>query len=110
MLLCARDPAGVTALDQFLKSHPTLKGTELQDAAVKDNFEPSSWRWPCFHNRELDGRRLDSTTRIGQAFAADKTAVFASIQRLRKQAQDAGNLKSTPQQEVEAKTTSAGSR
>src|SRR5262245_11154126 len=33
MLLCAMDPVGVTALDRFLKSHPTLKGTELQDAA-----------------------------------------------------------------------------
>ena len=41
MLLCATDPAGVKALDQFLKSHPTLKGTELQDAALKDNFQPS---------------------------------------------------------------------
>ena len=31
--------------------------------------------------------QLDSTTRLGQAFTADRTAVFASIQRLRKQAQ-----------------------
>ena len=51
--------------------------------------------------------RLDTTTRLGQAFAADKTAVFASIQRLRKQAQAVGNLKTTPQQAVETKTTSA---
>src|SRR6185295_19806491 len=41
ILQCAMDPVGVTALDQFLKRHPTLKGTDLQDAAVKDNFEPS---------------------------------------------------------------------
>ena len=41
MLLCATDPAGVTALDQFLTSHSTLKGTDLQDAALKDNFQPS---------------------------------------------------------------------
>src|SRR5262252_4886883 len=40
MLLCAMDPSGVTALDKFLKGYPTLKGTELQDAALKDNFEP----------------------------------------------------------------------
>jgi hypothetical protein len=32
--------------------------------------------------------------------------VFASIQRLRKQAKDVGTLKSTPQQDVETKTTS----
>src|SRR3954447_18259316 len=41
MLLCATDPEGVKALEQFLKSRPTLKGTELQDAALKDNFQPS---------------------------------------------------------------------
>ena len=50
----------------------------------------------------------DSTTRLGQAFTADRTAVFASIQRLRKQAHDAGTLKTTPQQEVETQTTTAG--
>jgi hypothetical protein len=52
--------------------------------------------------------QLDSTTRLGQAFTADRTAVFASIQRLRKQAHDAGTLKTTPQQEVETQTTSTG--
>jgi hypothetical protein len=52
--------------------------------------------------------QLDWTTRLGQAFAADRTAVFASIQRLRAKARNAGTLKSTPQQEVEARTTSTG--
>jgi hypothetical protein len=39
---------------------------------------------------------------VGQAFAADKSTVFASIQRLRHQAQDVGTLKTTAQQEVES--------
>jgi hypothetical protein len=109
MLLCAMDPAGVTALDQFLRSHPTLKGTELQDAALKDNFEPSFVAMALFPQVvSAMATQLDSTTRIGQAFAADKGVVFASIQRLRKQAHEAGNLKSTPQQQVETQTTSTG--
>jgi Protein of unknown function (DUF3300) len=109
MLMCATDPAGVKALDQFLKSHPTLKGTDLQDAAVKDNFEPSFVALALFPQivKQM-ASDLDSTTRLGQAFTADRTAVFASIQRLRKQASDSGNLKTTPQQEVETQTTSAG--
>src|SRR6478752_10130242 len=41
MLLCATNPAAVTALDTFLKSHAKLKGTELQDAALNEKFEPS---------------------------------------------------------------------
>ena len=109
MLLCAMDPAGVTALDRFLKSHSTLKGTELQDAALKDNFEPSYVAMALFPQVVSSmAAQLDSTTRIGQAFAADKASVFTSIQRLRQQARDAGNLKSTPQQEVETQTTSTG--
>ena len=109
MLLCATDPAGVKALDQFLKSHANLKGTELQDAALKDNFQPSFVALALFPQIvERMASQPDSTARLGQAFTADRTAVFASIQRLRSQARDAGNLKTTPQQEVETQTTSTG--
>ena len=109
MLMCAMEPVGVTALDQFLKRNPNLKGTDLQDAATKDNFEPSFVALALFPQvvQQMAGN-LASTTRLGQAFIADKTAVFASIQRLRKQAQDTGALKTTPQQEVETQTTSSG--
>jgi hypothetical protein len=109
ILLCATDPAGVAALDRFIKSQPALKGTELQDAVLKDNFEPSYVALALFP--EVVGSMAadpESTARLGQAFTADKTAVFASIQRLRKQAHETGNLKSTPQQDVETQTTTAG--
>jgi hypothetical protein len=109
ILLCAMDPAGVTALNQFLKAHPTLKGTDLQDAVLKDNFEPSFVALALFPQTvTLMAGQLDRTTQLGRAFAADRTSVFASIQRLRKQAKDAGNLKTTPQQAVETQTTSSG--
>ena len=45
---------------------------------------------------------------LGQAFTSDKSAVFASIQKLRAQAKKVGTLKSSPQQQVETKTTSSG--
>jgi len=109
ILLCAADPAGITALNQFIKNHPTLKGSELQDAALKDNFEPSFVALVLFPQTvALMAGQLDQTAEIGRAFAADKNAVFGSIQRLRAQARNVGNLKSTPQQEVETKTTSSG--
>jgi hypothetical protein len=50
----------------------------------------------------------DWTTELGKAFAADKSAVFASIQRLRAQAEKSGALKDTAQQVVETKTTTSG--
>src|SRR4051794_37484453 len=41
ILMSAADPAAVTKLDQWLTSMKNVKGTQLQDAAVKAGFEPS---------------------------------------------------------------------
>ena len=109
IFLCSVDPSGVTALDRFLKAHPTLKGTDLQDAVLKDNFEPSFVALSLFPQTvTMMVNDIDWTTRLGQAFTSDKSKVFDSVQRLRKKAKDAGNLKSTPQQDVEMQTTSGG--
>jgi hypothetical protein len=109
ILLCAGNPGKVGALDEWLASYPTLKGSELQDAATKSGFEPSFVALVLFPDVvSAMAAQVDWTTRLGQAFAADRTAVFASIQRLRAKASDAGKLKSTSQQEVETRTTSSG--
>jgi len=109
IFLCAADPSGITALDRFLKSHTNLKGTDLQDAVLKDNFEASFVAMALFPQTvAMMAADINWTTRLGEAFAADKSAVFASIQRLRAKAKEVGNLKSTPQQDVETKTTSSG--
>jgi len=109
MLMCSTDPVNVKALDDFLKSNPTLKGTPLQDAAVKNGFEPSFVALALFPQvvKEMVAK-LDVTTDIGKAFKTNRSAVFDSIQRLRSQAHKAGTLKTTPQQEVEQQTTSSG--
>jgi hypothetical protein len=109
ILLCARDPASVTALDAFLKNHATLKGTELQDAALKNNFEPSFVALALFpHVVQQMAASLDLTTQLGQAFTANRALVMDTIQRLRLQAQNAGTLKTTPQQTVATHTTDSG--
>ncbi|HEY1306180.1 MAG TPA: DUF3300 domain-containing protein [Vicinamibacterales bacterium] len=109
MLMSAQDPASVMKLDQWLKSNTNLKGSQLQDAAVKAGFEASFVALAIFP--EVVARmsqQIKWTTELGQAFTNDRSGVFASIQRLRKQAKDVGTLKSTPQQDVETKTTSSG--
>ena len=103
ILICAQDPAKVAELNGWLKKNATLKGTQLQDAAVKAAFEPSFVALVLFPDIvNMMAVQKDWTTRLGQAFAADRSAVFSSIQRLRAQAQKVGNLKDTPQQEVDA--------
>ena len=109
MLLCAGDPPKVTALSLWLRNHATLKGTELQDEATVAGFEPSFVALALFPSViDRMAKQLEWTTRLGKAFGADRTAVFDSIQRLRRQAQAAGSLKDSPQQDVETRATSGG--
>ena len=109
ILMCAGDPAKVQELNAWIKKNSTLKGTGLQDAAVKAGFEPHFVALVLFPDIvNMMAVQLEWTTRLGQVFAADRAPVFTSIQRLRAQAQKAGNLKDTPQQEVETQTTSSG--
>ena len=110
ILMGAQEPAKVTELDKWLKANKSLKGSPLQDAAVKAGFEPSLVAltlFPTVVARMAD--QISWTTLVGQTFTKDKASVFDAIQRLRKQAADVGTLKTTPQQEVSTKKTSAGS-
>jgi len=109
MLLGATEPAMVGALDEWLRSQPTLKGTELQDAATASGFDATLTALTLFPEVvDWMVQRGDWMTRVGTAFTADRSAVFDSIQRLRAKARAAGTLKTTPQQQVESKTTSSG--
>jgi hypothetical protein len=109
MLLCTSNPGKVGTLNEWLASNSTLKGTELQEAATNAGFEPSFAALALFPQVvEFMAGQPDWTAKLGQAFAADRKAVFASIQQLRAQASKAGNLKDTPQQDVETRTTSSG--
>ena len=109
MLISATEPAKITELDKWMKSNTTLKGTQLQDAAVKAGFDASFVALVVFPQVVAKmAEQIAWTTVLGQSFTMDKTAVFASIQKLRAQAKSVGSLKSTPQQEVETKKTSSG--
>jgi hypothetical protein len=109
MLLCAQSPAKVGSLGDWLAANEKLKASELQDAAVKSGFEASLAALVVFPDVvNMMASDLAWTRQVGQAFTADRSAVFASIQRLRAKAKTVGTLKSTPQQDVETRTTSEG--
>ena len=111
MLLCTADPLKISELNTWLKGNSTLKGTQLQDAAVVAGFEPSFVALVLFPQVvAVMAMQLDATIQIGKVFAADRKAVFDSIQRLRTQAQNVGSLKTTPQQEVQTQTTPSGEK
>ena len=109
ILLSAGTPAKVAELSTWLAKNTSLKGTDLQDAATAAGFEPSFVALAIFPQVVTSmASKLDWTTRLGQAFVADRNAVFASVQRLRAQAQNSGALKDTPQQDVESRKTETG--
>jgi uncharacterized protein DUF3300 len=109
VLLCSENSRKVGELGAWLKKNSARKGSELQKAAEQAGFEPSFVALALFPQVvELMAGNLTWTSQLGGAFAVDRGAVFDSIQRLRKQSQAAGNLKSTPQQTVETQTVSGG--
>jgi Protein of unknown function (DUF3300) len=109
MLLCAANPGKVGALSEWLLSHESLKGTELQDAATAAGFDESFAALALFPEVvNTMAEQAEWTAKVGNVFATDTSAVFAGIQRLRTKARDAGTLKSTSQQAVETRTTSGG--
>src|SRR5688572_27195866 len=109
MLISAQNPGDVDALNLWLGKNPTLKGSELQDALTNQGFEANLVTLALFPQVvKMMADQLDWTTDLGVAFTSNRSAVFASIQRLRKRASDVGTLKSTSQQEVDTRTTSSG--
>ena len=109
ILQCAQKPSKVGALAEWMAGQQALKGSALQDAAAKSGFEPSFVALAVFPDVvNAMASQIDRTTKVGQAFTADRSAVFASVQRLRAKAKNVGTLKTTPQQEVSTQATSTG--
>ena len=85
MLMSATNPAKITELNEWLKGNQKLKGTPLQDAAVKAGFDASFVALTLFP--QVVSKMADQiawTRVLGQAFTSDRSAVFASIQKLRR--------------------------
>ncbi len=109
ILTCATSPYQVNQVNQWLKANPDLQGTAAQDAAMAQGFDASFVALALFPQvLDMMATQPDWTKQLGQAFTTERTAVFESIQRLRKQAQEMGNLVTTPQQTVQSQTTSSG--
>jgi len=89
----------------WLLQNETVKGTELDAAAQKAGFGPATRALVQFPTVvDMMCQEIEWTKQVGAAFTSDQKAVLDAVQRLRAQAADVGNLKSTPQQTVETKS------
>ena len=93
----------------WLLQNQNLKGDALTNAATKAGFSPSMQYLMSFP-QVVDNmcQQLDWTRELGQAFQADQKGVMEAVQRKRVQAQQTGNLKSSPQMTVETKKADNG--
>ena len=93
----------------WLLQNQKLKGDALTDAAKRAGFSPSVQYLMSFP-QVVDNMclQLDWTRELGHAFQTDQKGVMDAVQRKRAQAQQTGNLKSSPQMTVDTKKADNG--
>lgn len=101
VLAAATYPDQLTAASEWLKSNSSLKDQALMEAADKQSWDPSVKALTQFPS-VLDNMaaNLSWTSALGEASYYQQKDVVAAIQRLRKEAKSAGNLKSGEQIKV----------
>lgn len=103
ILMAATYPLEVVQADRWLQEpqNAALKGDQLAAALQQQPWDPSVKSLVAFPQvlQTMDNN-LQWTEQLGDAFLAQQSAVMDSVQKLRGQAQAAGNLQSTPQQAI----------
>lgn len=106
ILMGATYPDDVAAAAKWSAAHTSESGDQAVKAVEGESWDPSVKSLVAFPSvMDMMGRQPDWVKSVGDAFLAQPDAVMDSVQRLRVQAQKAGNLKSTPQQKVTSSTT-----
>jgi hypothetical protein len=101
VLTASTNPQEVLDGGNWLIQNESLKGDALADAAKAAEFSPSMQYLMAFP-QVVDNmcQEIDWTTQLGAAFKADQKSVMEAVQRKRVEAQNAGNLKTSPEMVV----------
>jgi hypothetical protein len=101
VLVASTYPLEAVQASQWLQRNSGLTGPALTAAAQEQNWDPSIQAlvvFPDVLKRLSDD--VSWTTNLGNAFLAQQQDVMDAVQRMRQQAQQAGKLASTPQENV----------
>jgi len=101
ILAASTYPTQIVEADRWLQQHSGLKGAQLASEVDKQYWDPSVKALTQFPSvlANMD-KNLSWTSALGDAYFNDAQAVLDAVQVMRKRAQGAGTLKSTPQQTV----------
>jgi len=101
MLAASTYPAQIVDADRWLQAQGNASPYQIAGGADVQNWDPSVKALTAFPQvlAEMD-RNVQWTTDLGNAYFNQPQDVLEAVQVLRQRAQAAGNLQSTPQEEV----------
>jgi uncharacterized membrane protein YgcG len=101
ILAASTFPDQIVEADRWVQQHQDLKGDALAQAVDQQPWDPSVKALTAFPTvlGNMD-KNLSWTSSLGDAYYNQQQAVMDAIQVMRHKAEQAGNLKSTPQQTV----------
>ena len=101
ILAASTFPEQVVEADRWAQSHQDLKGEELGKAVDQESWDPSVKALAAFPSvlGNMD-KNLSWSSSLGDAYYNQQQDVMDAIQVMRQKAEQAGNLNSTPQQNV----------
>jgi hypothetical protein len=101
VLAASTFPEQVVEADRWVQAHPDLKGDALGKAVDPQPWDPSVKALTAFPSvlGNMD-KNLSWTSSLGDAYYNQQPDVMDAVQVMRRRAQAAGDLKTTPQQTV----------
>lgn len=101
ILMASTYPLEIVQAERWLKQNKSLKGEAMKSALEKQPWDTSVKSLVPFPEvLSMMSEKLDWTQQLGDAFLAQQKDVMETVQKLRRKAADAGNLKSSKEQEV----------
>jgi len=101
ILAASTYPTQIVEADRWIESHSDLKGEKLAKEVDQQPWDPSVKALAQFPSvLENMDKNLPWTSSLGDAYANDPQGVSDAVQTMRQQARNAGNLKSTEQENV----------
>jgi hypothetical protein len=105
ILTGATFPDQIAAAEYWMQQNKNLTGSALGQAVNQQSWDPSVKALTQFPSVLSNmAQNISWTSQLGDVYHNQSQDVMSAIQTLRKQAQAAGNLKSTPQQTVTTQT------
>jgi hypothetical protein len=101
ILAAATYPTEVVEADRWMQTHSRLKGHALAGAVNAEPWDGSVKAMVQFPQvLAMMDKDLSWTVSLGGAYVRDSQSVMSAIQQLRARAERAGNLESTPREDV----------